>query len=58
MGEKSIGRNRRLGAQKVKEARLYSVEKEAEANRKLAASLTPALVQYSMIQKLSDKMQV
>jgi prohibitin 2 len=37
---------------------LFRAEKEAEANRKLAASLTPELVQYSLVQKLSDKIQV
>jgi len=37
---------------------LFRAEKEAEANRKLAASLTPDLVRYAMVQKLSDKIQV
>jgi regulator of protease activity HflC (stomatin/prohibitin superfamily) len=37
---------------------LFRAEKEAEANRKLAASLTPELVRYAMVQKLSDKIQV
>ena len=37
---------------------LFKAEKEAEANRKLAASLTPELVHYAMVQKLSDKIQV
>src|SRR3989449_23604 len=37
---------------------LFRAEKEAEANRKLAASLTPELVPYAMVQKLSDKIQV
>src|SRR2546428_642326 len=39
-------------------ATLFRAEKEAEANRKLAASLTPELVRYAMVQKLSDKIQV
>jgi len=37
---------------------LFRAEKEAEANRKLAGSLTPDLVRYAMVQKLSDKIQV
>jgi regulator of protease activity HflC (stomatin/prohibitin superfamily) len=37
---------------------LFRAEKEAEANRKLAASLTAELVRYAMVQKLSDKIQV
>jgi prohibitin 2 len=37
---------------------LFRAEKEAEANRKLAASLTSELVRYAMVQKLSDKIQV
>ena len=37
---------------------LFRAEKEAEANRKLAGSLTPELVRYAMVQKLSDKIQV
>src|SRR6266850_4055699 len=37
---------------------LFRAEKEAEANKKLAASLTPELVRYAMVQKLSDKIQV
>jgi prohibitin 2 len=37
---------------------LFRAEKEAEANRKLAASSTPDLVRYAMVQKLSDKIQV
>ena len=47
---------------KVAEAKrlldLAIAEKQAEANRKLSESLTPNLVQYSMIQKISDKIQV
>jgi regulator of protease activity HflC (stomatin/prohibitin superfamily) len=31
---------------------------EAEANRLLSNSLTPQIIQYTMIQKLSDKIQV
>lgn len=37
---------------------LAVAEKQAEANKKLSESLTPTLVQYAMIQKLSDKIQV
>ncbi|MGH7773652.1 MAG: prohibitin family protein [Candidatus Binatia bacterium] len=37
---------------------LFKAEKEAEANRKLAASITPELVRYAMVQKLSDKIEV
>lgn len=33
-------------------------EKQAEANQKLSASLTPQLVQYTLVQKLSDQIQV
>jgi regulator of protease activity HflC (stomatin/prohibitin superfamily) len=40
------------------EAKLARAEKEALANHKLAASLTPLLVQQSMIDKLSAKIQV
>lgn len=37
---------------------LAVAEKQAEANSKLAASLTPELVQYALIQKLAEKIQV
>jgi len=37
---------------------LAKAEKESEANKKLAASITPELVRYAMVQKLSDKIQV
>ena len=37
---------------------LAVAEKQAEANSKLAASLTSELVQYTLIQKLSDKIEV
>lgn len=40
------------------EAKLARAEKEALANQRLSASLTPLLVQHEMIQKLSDKIQV
>jgi regulator of protease activity HflC (stomatin/prohibitin superfamily) len=40
------------------EAKLARAEKEALANQKLAASLTPLLVQQSMIDKLSSKIQL
>ncbi len=50
--------------QKVKTAEgegnaIYTIaEKQALANKKLAESLTPQLIQYSLIQKLGDKIQV
>lgn len=50
--------------QKVKTAEgegsaiLTVAEKQALANKKLAESLTPQLIQYSLIQKLGDKIQV
>ncbi len=37
---------------------LAVAEKQAEANHQLSQSLTPALIQYAMIQKLSDNIQV
>ena len=37
---------------------LSIAEKQAEANKKLSESLTPELVQYSLIQKLGDKIEV
>ena len=37
---------------------LVVAEKQAEANRKLAESLTPTLVQYAMIQKLAGNINV
>ena len=40
------------------EAKLARAEKEAVANQRLSASLTPLLVQHEMIQKLSDKIQL
>ena len=40
------------------EAKLARAEKEALANQKLAASLTPLLVQQAMIDKLSAKIQL
>lgn len=40
------------------EAKLARAEKEALANQRLSASLTPLLVQHEMIQKLSDKIQL
>jgi regulator of protease activity HflC (stomatin/prohibitin superfamily) len=40
------------------EAKLARAEKEALANQKLAASLTPLLVQQAMIDKLSSKIQL
>lgn len=40
------------------QALLEVARKQAEANALLSASLTPQLVQYSLIQKLGDKIQV
>ncbi|MDP1718880.1 MAG: SPFH domain-containing protein [bacterium] len=40
------------------DALLAIAEKQAEANHKLSESLTPQLVHYAMIQKLSDKIRV
>lgn len=40
------------------EAKLARAEKEALANQKIAASLTPLLVQNEMINRLSDKIQI
>jgi len=40
------------------DAALARAEKESLANQKIAASLTPLLVQNRMIEKLSDKIQV
>jgi regulator of protease activity HflC (stomatin/prohibitin superfamily) len=40
------------------EAKLARAEKEALANQKLAASLTPLLVQHEMVARLSDKIQL
>jgi regulator of protease activity HflC (stomatin/prohibitin superfamily) len=40
------------------EAKLARAEKEALANQRLSASLTPLLVQHEMIQKLSEKIQI
>lgn len=37
---------------------LAVAEKQAEANEKLSASLTPELIQYSLIQKLADDIRV
>jgi hypothetical protein len=37
---------------------LAKAEKESEGNKKLAASITPELIRYAMVQKLSDKIQV
>jgi len=39
-------------------ALLVVAEKQALANKKLAESLTPQLIQYALIQKLGDKIQV
>jgi regulator of protease activity HflC (stomatin/prohibitin superfamily) len=40
------------------EAKLARADKEALANQRLSASLTPLLVQHEMIQKLSEKIQI
>lgn len=39
------------------EAILINAQKQAEANRALAASITPELIQYQMVQKLSPTVQ-
>ncbi|MFH1207155.1 MAG: prohibitin family protein [Patescibacteria group bacterium] len=50
--------------QKIEAARgeggsiLVVAEKQAEANTKLALSLTPQLVQYTLVQKLGDQIEV
>lgn len=40
------------------EAILVNAKKQAKANLELSKSLTPALIQYSLIQKLGDKIEV
>ena len=40
------------------QAILVKAQKQAQANRELAASLTPALIQYTMIQHLSPNIEV
>lgn len=40
------------------EAALARADKMAKANEKLAASITPTLIQYEAVQKLSDKIQI
>lgn len=40
------------------EAKLARAEKEALANQKLSASLTPLLVQHEMVSRLSEKIQL
>ena len=55
---------KRKAEQEIEKARgramsvLIEAEKQAEANIKLSKSITPELIQYQMIQKLSDKIQV
>lgn len=62
--EQKVSMERYKAEQAVERARgegnaiLAVAEKQAEANSKLAASLTPELVQYALIQRLSDKIQV
>jgi len=46
-----------IAAKGAAEARLIQAEAEARANELLAASLTPALVQYQYILKLSPGVQ-
>lgn len=57
-----VERNKALQAVETAKGRggaiLAEAEKQAEANQKLAASLTPALVQYTMIQKLAPNISV
>jgi prohibitin 2 len=53
-----------LAAQVIEKARgdaeavYINAERQAAANKKLAESLTPELIQFTMIQKLSDKIEV
>ncbi len=62
--EQKVVGERHKADQKIEAARgeggsiLVVAGNQAEANQKLAASLTPALIQYTMIQKLSDQIQV
>lgn len=62
--EQKVSVVRHQAEQAVEKARgegsaiLAVAERQAEANRKLSESLTPVLVQYAMVQKLSDKIQV
>lgn len=61
--QKVIG-ERHKADQKIEASRgegesiLVVARSQAKANQELSASLTPALVQYAMIQKISDKIQV
>lgn len=62
--EQKVAAERHRAEQAVEKAKgegnaiLAVAEKQAEANLQLSQSLTPALIQYSLIQKLSDKIQV
>lgn len=62
--EQKIVVERHRAAQAVEKARgegsaLFALaEKQAEANQKLSASLTPQLIQYTMIQKLAPDIRV
>ncbi|MEK7774499.1 MAG: prohibitin family protein [Candidatus Zixiibacteriota bacterium] len=62
--EQKVVGERHKADQKIEAARgeggsiLVVAEKQAEANSRLAASLTPQLVQYSLVQKLGDKIEV
>ncbi len=62
--EQKVVKARHMAAQAVEKAMgegsaiLVVAEKQAEANQKLSQSLTPALIQYALIQKLGDKIQV
>jgi prohibitin 2 len=62
--EQNVKVKKQLAEQAIESAKgqaqavLINAEKQAEANRKLSASLTPELIQYTMIQKLSDKIEV
>jgi regulator of protease activity HflC (stomatin/prohibitin superfamily) len=59
VAEERFKAQQRVEAEKGEgEAKLARAEKEALANQKLAASLTPLLVQQSMIDKLSAKIQL
>lgn len=62
--EQKVMVERHRAEQQVEKARgegnsiLAVAEKQAEANKKLTESLSPELIQYTMVQKLSDKIQV
>lgn len=62
--EQKVTVERHRAEQAVEEAKgkgnsiLAIAEKQSEANKKLGESLTPQLIQYAMVQKIGDKIQV